>query len=968
MLRQVFTFIIIFLISSVIAEGQSFVKGQLIVFLQDNTTISQFESELNANGRKSNIDVFRQLSKSLPIFLIESKDFDGNEVNIAKRVSSFSTVRLAQVNHYVSKRNTTPNDLRYPDQWQWNNSGGNNGVAGADVSAEKAWDITTGGLTASGDTIVVCVVDDGTDINHEDLASNIWYNKGEIPGNNIDDDNNGYIDDINGWNCWLQNGDVNSGNHGVNVNGMIGAIGNNDLGVTGINWNVKIMNVVYASVTEDAVIESYDYALQSRLLYNSSNGTKGAFIVAVNSSWGLDYGKPADAPIWCNFYDIMGEAGILNVAATSNGNIDVDKDGDLPTACPSQYLISVGRTTRTDTYDKCGYGPINIDLGAPGVNIVTTRSKNRYTTTSGTSFASPLVAGMVALLYSYPCQGVATLMHKDYSTFALAVKNAILNGVDVIPSYATKCLTGGRANAFNSLELMGLLCAACQPDVVTSLNYIDQNIYHVSFSNDENQKNLRYRPSGVTDWIEIQNVTSPTTIELTLNCTNYEFQMQTICDNDTSLWGPTKTLKSARCCTSLDNISFFTDNNGILNIAHVDLNQDVNSVIYYKESDSTDYLQVDAGQDTVLLDFLKKCTFYDIYVSALCIDSSTVKSDVYHIFSSCNSTCGDLTCKPGTNAQSGYIDNFTMNNIVSQTGNNNGYINYGDHLNLTAPDNGPFQNTINIKRNQSGSARIRLYIDFNNDGDLAAGELFWEQTLGGNNKQVTFTHDFYNALPPGTYKMRMMLLFNSSNGPCDADQGETEDYCLTIFHALYNECDAVESVKESNKTFTSIDLSWEKPQEEAIAYVYRYKELPGGEYTYLSDTAHKITIKNLKTCTDYEFGIYTVCFTDSSNFKTIQFKTQCTNATNDFVNGVQWKVFPNPFVDRISVILTSYKYGEGYLRLTDASGKTVYNQKLMLTVGDHYVDLDTKNNLVPGVYILTLMDDNGIKSTKLIKQ
>ena len=80
-------------------------------------------------------------------------------------------------------------------------------------------------------------------------------------------------------------------------------------------------------------------------------------------------------------------------------------------------------------------------------------------------------------------------MHKDYPTFALAVKNAILNGVDVIPSYATKCLTGGRANAFNSLELMGLLCAACQPDVVTSLNYIDQNIYHVSFSNDENQKN-----------------------------------------------------------------------------------------------------------------------------------------------------------------------------------------------------------------------------------------------------------------------------------------------------------------------------------------------------------------------------------------------------------------------------------------------------------------------------------------------
>lgn len=968
MLRILSFLFLLPLLSPVLSFGQKYVKGQVIIMLQKDVTFGEFTKEFSSNNRMITIDNYRKLSKSLPIYLIESESFKGNEKNISHRIAGLSSVALAQVNHYISQRGPVPNDTRYSDQWQWNNTGANNGVAGADVSAEKAWGITTGGITAAGDTIVVCVVDDGTDINHEDLVNNLWFNKGEIPDNGIDDDGNGYVDDVNGWNFQSYSSNVNTGNHGVNVGGMIGASGNNGIGVSGINWNVKIMNVVYAGVTEDAVIQSYDYPLQSRLLYNSSNGAQGSFVVSVNSSWGIDYGKPEDAPIWCNFYDIMGEAGILNVAATANGNINVDEVGDLPTACPSPYLISVGRTTKTDLYDKCGYGPISIDLGAPGVAIVTTRSKNRYTTTSGTSFASPLVAGMVALLYSYPCDKIGNEIHKDYAAFALAVKNAILNGVDVKSEYADKCLSGGRANAFKALENIALLCSACQPESVSELNYLDENNYNVIFANDDNQKILRYRPKDSTDWVTVNNVHSPLTVELPLTCTEYEFQMQTICPDDTSAWGPIKVLKSARCCNSLDNVAFFFDSTGVLNVTNINLNQDVNSIIHYKETSEVGYTELEADQDTMKISGLKECTFYDIFISALCIDSSTVKSKVYKVFSACTSTCGNFNCIPNTNGTSGYIEDFKMNGTLAQTGDNNGYINFGDHLNISAPDSGPFQTIINIKRTDFNDARLRLYIDFNKDNDISAGELFWEQSLGTNSSRVEFTHDFYNALIPGTYKMRLMLVFNSSSGPCDAGLGETEDYCLEIYHALQNECKEVDTIYQKNVTFTSIDLSWDKPQDDALVYVYRYKELPGGDYTYLSDTAHKITLKNLESCKDYEFGIYTVCFTDSSNFKTINFRTDCTNATNSVSQNIQWKVFPNPFVDNISVLLTSYTNGEGRLRLTDAKGSIVYDRKLQLTTGDHYIDLGSNSHLLPGMYILTFTDGKGIKSIKLIKQ
>jgi len=146
-------------------------------------------------------------------------------------------ILLAQRNHQVQLRVTIPNDPNFAnEQWSLNNTGQNGGTPDADIDAVEAWDITTGGWTVQYDTIVVAVIDDGFQISHPDLQQNIFRNWNEIPGNNVDDDQNGYVDDINGWNAYNNSGTLQSNTHGTHVAGIIGAVGNNNITHLRIFW------------------------------------------------------------------------------------------------------------------------------------------------------------------------------------------------------------------------------------------------------------------------------------------------------------------------------------------------------------------------------------------------------------------------------------------------------------------------------------------------------------------------------------------------------------------------------------------------------------------------------------------------------------------------------------------------------------------------------------------------------------
>ena len=360
-------------------------------------------------------------------------------------------VVYAQPNRRLVLRETFPNDLYFPDQWSMNNTGQFNGFEDADIDAPEAWDIAKHGVTAQGDTIVIAIIDDGFDLNHDDI--DFFKNYDEIPDNGIDDDGNGFVDDFDGWNAYGHNGNITNRDHGSHVSGIAGAIGDNEIGVCGVVWGGRIMPISGTEEVEATLVECYDYALTMRKLYNQTNGEKGAFVVSTNISWGIDEADPDDFPIWCAIYDSLGHYGILSAGATANANYNIDEVGDMPTACDSPYLISVTNTTNLDEkHPSAGYGLETIDLGAPGTYIYSTRQGNTYGFKSGTSMSTPHVAGAVALLFAAADEELLSRYHNDPSTIGLLFKDAILQTTDTLPSLLGSTTTGGRLNLHKALQ------------------------------------------------------------------------------------------------------------------------------------------------------------------------------------------------------------------------------------------------------------------------------------------------------------------------------------------------------------------------------------------------------------------------------------------------------------------------------------------------------------------------------------
>jgi serine protease len=438
--------------ANTIAQKSDHAAGDLIVMLHQGADVHELISQFaEFNNQVSGLTVIQQLSKRLNIWLLH---FDASSVNESKLLSALTTnelVSLAQFNHFIETRNI-PNDERFGEQWNMLNIGQTGGTSGADVRATDAWDITTGGLTASGDTIVVAIDDDGFDLLHADL--DFWKNKLEIPGNFIDDDENGYVDDYDGWNSQTNSGTITSlsSGHGTHVAGIAAARGNNSIGVTGVNWNVKVLPVQGNSGLESVAVAGYAYILEMRAKYNETNGEEGAFIVSVNSSWGVNNGLPANFPIWCAMYDSMGFQGILNAAATSNSsNVNVDVQGDMPTACTSDYLVTVTNTDKNDIRGGA-FGATTIDLGAPGTSVLSTTPGSLYGTKTGTSMSSPHVAGAIALLCALPCEALSNDLKNDAAATMLRIKGFILDAVDPAVSLDGLTVSGGRLNVKQAMN------------------------------------------------------------------------------------------------------------------------------------------------------------------------------------------------------------------------------------------------------------------------------------------------------------------------------------------------------------------------------------------------------------------------------------------------------------------------------------------------------------------------------------
>lgn len=428
-------------------QNQNYVPGEVLVKLEKQYTGKSLVNDFRKSKTQLNTPVL--VSKFLNIWKFSFDHKSLRMKDVLHNIALHKNAEIVQVNHIIKKRATTPNDTNYDRQWQYFQSNDK------DIDADEAWDITTGGTTANGHEIVVAVIDDGIQFDHPDMKDNIWMNTQEIAGNNIDDDGNGYVDDVRGWNTATNNDNVGDLGHGTPVSGIIGATGNNNTGVAGVNWNVKVMAIDGGTGVEEEVIRAYSYILDNRKLYNDTNGAKGAFVVATNASWGVDFGQPADAPLWCELYDTLGQNGILNAGATINDDQNVDVVGDLPTACPSDFLITVTNMNQNDEKVRfAGYGKTTIDLGAHGDNAYTITSGSGYGGFGGTSGATPHVTGAIALLYAAPNASFAELAISNPEQAARKVRGYILDNVDPNNSIENITTTGGRLNLFKSLQAL----------------------------------------------------------------------------------------------------------------------------------------------------------------------------------------------------------------------------------------------------------------------------------------------------------------------------------------------------------------------------------------------------------------------------------------------------------------------------------------------------------------------------------
>jgi thermitase len=344
-----------------------------------------------------------------------------------RQLRAAGRVEYAGPDYLLESQDLLPLDPLFGDK-QW---------ALREIQAPAAWDISTGDPATK-----VAVLDTGV-ASHPDLNPNLWINHAEYDGgrstNGIDDDRNGYVDDWGGWNSYKQNGTWQDtlGAHGTGVSGIVAAVGNNGKGGSGVAWKASIVPIQADNLP--AGRGGYPSSSVIRAINYAAHGAKAKVISMSIGSYTAD-------PLMSQA--ITNASNSLIVAAAGNDGKDVDVEPSYPCSYPQSNVICVGATDQDsrlaiwDATHTSNYGDQNIDLAAPGKDILTTGIFNRYTMMWGTSSATPMVSGVAALLYS-----------RMPTATPSQIRNMILSSVDPKPALAGKVATGGRLNAYRALSL-----------------------------------------------------------------------------------------------------------------------------------------------------------------------------------------------------------------------------------------------------------------------------------------------------------------------------------------------------------------------------------------------------------------------------------------------------------------------------------------------------------------------------------
>lgn len=848
------------------AQTTAVVQGELLFQVNSTTDPNEIAAKASTLFPDANVSVKRNVSEHMRVWLLGFNEEVVKAPVILRAIKDFEGVQNAQLNHVLTERNI-PDDPFFSSQWHHVEAGDH------DIDSDLAWDITTGGTTSTGDRVVVCVVEtNGSNWDLPDLIDNHWMNENEIPDNGIDDDDNGYVDDVDGWNVQTEDDDIPEGNHGSQVSGMIGATGNNTTGITGVNWDVELMQVRMGGISEANAIAAYTYPLVMRKMYNETNGQEGAFVVVTNSSWGVDFGQADDAPLWCAMYDSLGTYGVLSCAATANNQVNVDLSGDLPTTCPSNFLISVTATDNNDIRDFSGYGIANIDIAAPGDQVYLANN-NGYGNASGTSFASPCVAGAVALLYSAPCTSLMIQAYADPEGTALLVRDYILDGVDAVSNLSDEVASGGRLNVNNSLLLVMDECqqGGCISPFNISANQMDDGLdYLVEWMETQDMVyfNFRYRVVGNPDWIELNEIeTNSTLLADLILCSEYEVQVQANCGKGQSDWSEPYLFTTDGCCSHPEsatyNVSFVTDTEQAeLSWGQIFIADGYTVLLEWPNGS----LSINTVLPELTFDY-EPCTEYTMTVLSGCGDPLNSPQTLVFNTPGCGS-CQDLEyCTITGNSNLEFIQRVKLNTIDNTTASDDGY---GDYTDVSTDLNAGSTYTLELTpgfANFGFNEQFKVWIDYNSDGEFNSNN---EELIFSSQSDITSTvsHEFTipSSVPVGSHvRMRVAMSYGGDSTPTEAcgdlNDGEAEDYCITFLPVGIEEITGmginiypnpsngfiyVENKYRSNEIFYLFDISGRviyfntlKPNTNLLDISF----LPSGIYTWSMVNDHGKLVK-----------------------------------------------------------------------------------------------------------------------------
>ncbi|MBT3193212.1 MAG: S8 family serine peptidase, partial [Verrucomicrobia bacterium] len=434
------------------------VTGTMIVRFHDGIAANQINSVCGDLGAT----VLRRL-KRIPACLVQVAD-GVTMAQQAQELGESPAVAYVQPNYRRqlfsdAPMRTEPNDAYYGYEFLWglDNQGQDEGSSDADIDAPEAWSLTHGSSN-----VIVAILDTGCDLTHPDLVDNLWVNQGEIPGNDIDDDGNGYVDDVHGYNFladdwtwpiwWDDPTPVDDVGHGTHVAGIIGATGNNGIGVVGVNWNVQLMILKIGDrlgVSDFAAVEALEYAIDH-----------GARVS--NCSWG----GGANSAV---FHDmiLVGETNDhLVVCAAGNDGSNNDTTPVYPASDSAPNVLAIASIDNNGLLAvDSNYGQSYVDIAAPGVDILSTYPTNAYTELSGTSMACPHVAGVAALLAGYAPKASWSM-----------IKEALL--VSAVPDerLADKLVSGGCLNAYRALTTVGADWLGFDPETLSLAPTASSNV------------------------------------------------------------------------------------------------------------------------------------------------------------------------------------------------------------------------------------------------------------------------------------------------------------------------------------------------------------------------------------------------------------------------------------------------------------------------------------------------------------